>query len=106
MLGSSPRRGRSGERSRPLAGEGTLARLMRRPVPVRSAPRSHALAILPEVATTRGCGRTIVLADGRQLGFDDVGDPSAPAVVYHHGFGSSRLLRHPDDSIAAQLGIR
>jgi pimeloyl-ACP methyl ester carboxylesterase len=38
--------------------------------------------------------------------FDDVGDPDGTAVVYLHGGGDSRLSRHPDDSIAAGLGVR
>jgi pimeloyl-ACP methyl ester carboxylesterase len=38
--------------------------------------------------------------------YDDVGDPTGVPVVYLHGGGDSRLSRHPDDSIAAELGIR
>jgi pimeloyl-ACP methyl ester carboxylesterase len=37
---------------------------------------------------------------------DDVGDPSGAPVVYLHGGGDSRLSRHPDDTIAASLGVR
>lgn len=37
---------------------------------------------------------------------DDVGDPNGRPVVYLHGGGDSRLSRHPDDSIAASLGVR
>jgi pimeloyl-ACP methyl ester carboxylesterase len=37
---------------------------------------------------------------------DDVGDPGGTPVVYLHGGGDSRLSRHPDDSIAASLGVR
>ena len=37
---------------------------------------------------------------------DDVGDPNGTPVVYLHGGGDSRLSRHPDDSIAAGLGVR
>ena len=47
-----------------------------------------------------------MLADGRRLGFDDVGDAEGPVVFYLHGFGSSRVVRHPDDHIATELGIR
>jgi pimeloyl-ACP methyl ester carboxylesterase len=35
-----------------------------------------------------------------------VGDPDGTPVLYFHGGGDSRLSRHPDDSIAASLGIR
>jgi pimeloyl-ACP methyl ester carboxylesterase len=37
---------------------------------------------------------------------DDVGDPGGAPVVYLHGGGDSRLSRHPDDAIAADLGVR
>jgi pimeloyl-ACP methyl ester carboxylesterase len=43
---------------------------------------------------------------GHALTFDDVGDPDGAPVLYFHGGGDSRLSRHPDDSIAASLGIR
>jgi pimeloyl-ACP methyl ester carboxylesterase len=45
-------------------------------------------------------------ADRPPLRVDDVGDPAGAAVVYLHGGGDSRLSRHPDDSIAASLGVR
>ena len=38
--------------------------------------------------------------------YDDVGDRAGAPVVYLHGGGDSRLSRHPDDSIAAELGVR
>jgi pimeloyl-ACP methyl ester carboxylesterase len=37
---------------------------------------------------------------------DDVGDPAGTPVLYLHGGGDSRLSRHPDDSVAAALGVR
>jgi pimeloyl-ACP methyl ester carboxylesterase len=40
------------------------------------------------------------------LTVDDVGDRAGTPVVYLHGGGDSRLSRHPDDSIAADLGVR
>jgi len=40
------------------------------------------------------------------LSVDDVGDADGAPVVYLHGGGDSRLSRHPDDSIAAALGVR
>ncbi len=45
-------------------------------------------------------------ADRHALTIDDVGDPQGKPVVYLHGGGDSRLSRHPDDSIAAELGVR
>lgn len=50
--------------------------------------------------------RQITLADGRALGFDDFGDPDGAPVLFFHGFGSSRVVRHPDDEIATELGAR
>ncbi len=40
------------------------------------------------------------------LKIDDVGDANGAPVLYLHGGGDSRLSRHPDDSIAASLGVR
>ena len=40
------------------------------------------------------------------MNIDDVGDPAGTPVLYLHGGGDSRLSRHPDDSIAAGLGVR
>lgn len=45
-------------------------------------------------------------ARGHPLSHDDVGDPAGTPVLYFHGGGDSRLSRHPDDSIAADLGVR
>lgn len=47
-----------------------------------------------------------VLGDGRSVGFDDVGDPAGIPVLFVHGTPDSRRSRHPDDDIAAHLGIR
>jgi len=44
--------------------------------------------------------------DRHALTYDDVGDPAGIPVVYLHGGGDSRVSRHPDDSIAAALGVR
>lgn len=51
-------------------------------------------------------GLTHRLADGRRIGYDDVGAPDGLPVFVFHGGGDSRLTRHPDDSIAERLGIR
>jgi pimeloyl-ACP methyl ester carboxylesterase len=50
--------------------------------------------------------RTLALPDGRLLGYDDLGRPDGVPVLFFHGFGSSRIVRHPDDGIAARLGLR
>jgi pimeloyl-ACP methyl ester carboxylesterase len=49
----------------------------------------------------------VLTADGRRLAYRDHGDPSAAAIVSHHGTPGSRLDRHPDeDAILAELGVR
>jgi pimeloyl-ACP methyl ester carboxylesterase len=50
--------------------------------------------------------RRVTLSDGRTLGFDDFGAPDGTPVLFFHGFGSSRVVRHPDDDIATELGVR
>ncbi|MFN8519832.1 MAG: alpha/beta hydrolase [Chloroflexota bacterium] len=85
------------------AREVTLARLTRRSATRRMATVTASGSPVPAAA---GPCRTITLADGRTLGFDDIGGRDAPVVLYHHGFGSSRMVRHPDDGIVASLGLR
>ena len=48
----------------------------------------------------------VELPDGRRIAVDDRGDPAGRPMLYVHGTPDSRLARHPDDSIAAGLGIR
>jgi pimeloyl-ACP methyl ester carboxylesterase len=49
---------------------------------------------------------TIRLNDGRMLAYEDVGDPAGTPILFAHGFGDSRLTRHPDDSMAERAGVR
>ena len=46
------------------------------------------------------------LGDGRVLSFAEQGDPAGRPVFFFHGINGSRLLRHPDESIARRLGLR
>lgn len=50
----------------------------------------------------------VELPDGRQLGYDDLGPPDAPAVFYFHGAPSSRvdLGLFGSEALAERLGIR
>lgn len=48
----------------------------------------------------------VTLPDGRTLAADVVGDPVGVPVVHLHGAPDCRLARHPDDEMAAQLGVR
>jgi pimeloyl-ACP methyl ester carboxylesterase len=61
---------------------------------------------LPPRARISAGSSTVTLRDGRNLGFDEIGDPEGTPILFFHGFGSSRLIRHPDDSIATELGAR
>jgi pimeloyl-ACP methyl ester carboxylesterase len=49
---------------------------------------------------------TMQLADGRALAYEDYGDPEGRPVVFTHGFGDSRLIRNPDNTLTASLGVR
>jgi pimeloyl-ACP methyl ester carboxylesterase len=43
---------------------------------------------------------------GRQLAYDDTGDPQGVPVLYLHGCPDCRLARPPDDGLAAAVGAR
>lgn len=60
------------------------------------------MAKLAQVATARQAQ----LKDGRRLGFVEYGDPSGKPVILFHDLWGNRTLRHPDDAIIKQLGIR
>jgi pimeloyl-ACP methyl ester carboxylesterase len=48
----------------------------------------------------------IRLHDGRMLGYAEFGDLAGFPILFCHGWGDSRLTRHPDDARTAALGIR
>jgi pimeloyl-ACP methyl ester carboxylesterase len=74
---------------------------------VRVLRRARRLARYRESVVELGPrSRQVALSDGRTLGFDDFGDPDGTPVLFFHGFGSSRVVRHPDDDIATELGAR
>ena len=50
--------------------------------------------------------QSIKLSDGRQLTYDIYGDPEGVPVIFSHGFSDSHVIRHPDDSLTASLGVR
>ena len=50
--------------------------------------------------------QTLTLSDGRALTYDIYGDPAGTPVIFSHGFSDSHVIRHPDDSLTASLGVR
>lgn len=50
--------------------------------------------------------QAIRLRDGRALGFAQFGPVTGLPVFFFHGGGSTRLTRHPDDSILDAYGVR
>jgi pimeloyl-ACP methyl ester carboxylesterase len=50
--------------------------------------------------------RRVRLDDGRSLAFSEFGDSHGVPLFFFHGAGSTRLTRHPDDSIIQELGVR
>jgi pimeloyl-ACP methyl ester carboxylesterase len=50
--------------------------------------------------------QTIILSDGRQLGFAEYGDPNGIPVFHFHGSAGSRLDHPADENILWNQGIR
>ncbi|MBZ0278383.1 MAG: alpha/beta hydrolase [Anaerolineae bacterium] len=50
--------------------------------------------------------KTITLRDGRTLAYTEHGDLSGYPVFFFHGNPGSRMMRHPDESIAQSVGVR
>jgi len=49
--------------------------------------------------------QTLRLRDGRRLGYAEFGLPDGKPIFFFHGWGDSRLTRHPDDSLLDAAGI-
>jgi pimeloyl-ACP methyl ester carboxylesterase len=49
---------------------------------------------------------TTTLRDGRTLRYETFGDPDGHPVIHCHGWGDSRLTRHPDDELTARTRTR
>jgi len=50
--------------------------------------------------------KTLKLSDGRDLAYEEYGDPDGTPVIFNHGLSDSRLIRNPDDDLTASLGVR
>ena len=50
--------------------------------------------------------QTLCLRDGRRLGYAELGLPEGKPILFFHGWGDSRLTRHPEDSLLGTAGIR
>jgi pimeloyl-ACP methyl ester carboxylesterase len=50
--------------------------------------------------------QTMTLRDGRTVAFDDIGDHDGFPVVDNHGLLASRLARPPEETAAAEAGLR
>ena len=50
--------------------------------------------------------KTMQLSDGRDLAYDEYGDPQGTPVIFNHGLSDSALIRNPDDDLTASLGVR
>ena len=49
---------------------------------------------------------TLILKDGRLLAFEQFGTLNGIPVIHQHGFGDSRLARHPDNKLTIEAGVR
>ena len=58
------------------------------------------------ISKSNKANQTLLLKDGRQMGYAEFGDPNGKPVMFFHGTPGSRLTRHPDESIATSLGVR
>ena len=61
---------------------------------------------MPTSTSTNTTDKVFRLPDGRALGYTEYGDPGGTPVFFFHGSPGSRLQRHPDASIASELGVR
>jgi len=50
--------------------------------------------------------QTILLPDGRRLGYAESGASDGRPLFFFHGQPGNRLLRHPDEALTASLGVR
>ncbi|MDA4663800.1 hypothetical protein NY608_18130, partial [Enterobacter hormaechei] len=59
-----------------------------------------------DLATLQPGDSLLTLADGRRLAWSDAGDPNGLPIIFMHAVSGSRHLRHPDDGILYEEGMR
>ena len=69
---------------------------------------AHRRPPLPAAAGLTGARRdgTVALADGRRLGYRDLGPRDGLPVLFFHGLGTSRVVCPADEALAFELGAR
>ena len=67
---------------------------------------NHCAVRRSTVSTDASATDFLRLPDGRRLAYAEFGDPAGAPLVFLHGWGDSRLTRHPDDAATAALGVR
>lgn len=60
----------------------------------------------PRLRTSDEENHRLELPDGRALSYSDNGDHAGLPIILMHGIGGSRYLRHPDDSLLMEHGLR
>ncbi len=60
----------------------------------------------PAAAPHQAQDLSVTLPGGRRLFYHEVGDAGGRPAFLFHGLPGSRLQRHPDDAVAARLGLR
>ena len=73
------------------------------PVPADTA----GLTVLLERRRKQACNEGVLkLPDGRRLAYTDQGSPDGVPLLFMHGLAGSRYLRHPDDTLLMEAGVR
>jgi len=71
-----------------------------------SSARLHEPAVPSDPMGIRTRDSQLTLPDGRRLVWSDTGDPDGLPVILMHAIAGSRHLRHPDDRILDEYGMR
>lgn len=72
--------------------------LLHSPAPATASPEAPTLGALRNA--------TIRLADGRRLGYSELGPRDGRPVLFFHGLGTTRVICPADGRLAEELGVR